>query len=169
MLVRIRTAVDTSQKCLTLFGSMVQKGKFSAGMPILLSVLKSVLLPTLGKPTIPTCAPKKLQQSRSLCGSLDQLAKTSWLGSLDQLVAFQSQTFKLFRKRPRDWPLLRSFVLLFGRHFACKALGQNQTAGGSLLSRKEWIVFDGSTGHNPVSPRLYLFAQPLRSLHASRV
>lgn len=30
---------------LTLLGSMVQKGKFSAGMPILVSVLNSVLLP----------------------------------------------------------------------------------------------------------------------------
>jgi hypothetical protein len=40
---------------LTLFGSIVQKGKFSAGMPIFVSVLNRVLLPTLGKPTIPTC------------------------------------------------------------------------------------------------------------------
>ena len=39
----------------TWFGSMVQKGKFSAGMPILVMVLKSVDLPTLGSPTIPTC------------------------------------------------------------------------------------------------------------------
>jgi hypothetical protein len=32
---------------------MVQKGKFSAGMAHLVRVLKSVLLPTLGIPTIP--------------------------------------------------------------------------------------------------------------------
>ena len=40
---------------LTLLGSIVQKGKFSAGMPIFVSVLNRVLLPTLGKPTMPTC------------------------------------------------------------------------------------------------------------------
>lgn len=39
---------------LTLLGSMVQKGKFSAGMPIFVSVLKSVLFPTFGSPTMPT-------------------------------------------------------------------------------------------------------------------
>jgi hypothetical protein len=33
---------------------MVQKGKFSAGMPIFVRVLNSVLFPTLGSPTIPT-------------------------------------------------------------------------------------------------------------------
>lgn len=36
-----------------MLGSMVQNGKFSAGMPILESVLKSVDLPTLGMPTMP--------------------------------------------------------------------------------------------------------------------
>lgn len=40
---------------LTSFGSMVQKGKFSAGIEHLVSVLYSVDLPTLGIPTIPTC------------------------------------------------------------------------------------------------------------------
>lgn len=39
---------------------MVQKGKLSAGIPILVSVLKRVLLPTLGKPTIPTCSDENL-------------------------------------------------------------------------------------------------------------
>ena len=39
---------------LTLLGSIVQKGKFSAGMAILVSVLNSVLFPTLGSPTMPT-------------------------------------------------------------------------------------------------------------------
>mmetsp|Transcript_14098 Transcript_14098/g.34765 ORF Transcript_14098/g.34765 Transcript_14098/m.34765 type:complete len:215 (-) Transcript_14098:9-653(-) len=34
-------------------GSMVQKGKFSAGMPILLIVLNRVDFPTFGRPTIP--------------------------------------------------------------------------------------------------------------------
>ena len=40
---------------LTEFGSIVQKGKFSAGTVHLVSVLKSVLLPTFGSPTIPIC------------------------------------------------------------------------------------------------------------------
>lgn len=44
-----------TKKTLTLLGSMVQKGKFSAGMDTLPRVLKRVLLPTLGKPTIPIC------------------------------------------------------------------------------------------------------------------
>lgn len=34
-------------------GSIVQKGKFSAGMPIFVSTLNSVLFPTFGSPTIP--------------------------------------------------------------------------------------------------------------------
>ena len=37
----------------TLLGSMVQNGKFSAGMVHLVSTLKSVLLPTLGMPQMP--------------------------------------------------------------------------------------------------------------------
>jgi hypothetical protein len=36
-------------------GSMVQKGKFSAAIPALVSALNSVDLPTLGRPTIPHC------------------------------------------------------------------------------------------------------------------
>ena len=40
---------------LTLLGSMVQKGKFSAGMPILVRTLNRVDLPTLGSPTKPIC------------------------------------------------------------------------------------------------------------------
>jgi hypothetical protein len=35
------------------FGSMVQKGKFAASAFALESELKSVLLPTFGKPTMP--------------------------------------------------------------------------------------------------------------------
>src|SRR6185437_916158 len=35
------------------FGSMVQNGKFAAAMPALVSALKSVDLPTLGRPTMP--------------------------------------------------------------------------------------------------------------------
>ena len=38
-----------------LLGSMVQKGKFSAGMDSLVIVLNIVDLPTLGSPTIPIC------------------------------------------------------------------------------------------------------------------
>ena len=42
-------------------GSMVQKGKFSAGTPIRVSTLNIVLLPTLGSPTIPIlrCVPTR--------------------------------------------------------------------------------------------------------------
>jgi hypothetical protein len=37
----------------TMLGSMVQNGKFSAGIDNFVSRLNVVLLPTLGKPTIP--------------------------------------------------------------------------------------------------------------------
>jgi len=40
---------------LTWLGSIVQKGKFSAGIPIFVSTLNSVLLPTFGTPTMPIC------------------------------------------------------------------------------------------------------------------
>lgn len=46
-----------------LFGSMVQNGKFSAGMLHLVSRLKRVLLPTLGRPTMPICASLGLSAS----------------------------------------------------------------------------------------------------------
>jgi hypothetical protein len=39
------------------FGSMVQNGKFSASMPALVSALKSVDLPTFGRPTMPHLKP----------------------------------------------------------------------------------------------------------------
>ena len=42
---------------LTLLGSMVQKGKFSAGMDTLPRTLNRVLFPTFGNPTIPICMP----------------------------------------------------------------------------------------------------------------
>ncbi len=38
-------------------GSIVQKGKFSASIPALVSALKRVDLPTLGRPTIPQLKP----------------------------------------------------------------------------------------------------------------
>ena len=38
-------------------GSMVQNGKFAAGMPALVKALKSVDLPTLGRPTMPHLMP----------------------------------------------------------------------------------------------------------------
>lgn len=48
------TAAGVLQRqLLTLLGSMVQKGKFSAGALSLVSRLNSVLLPTLGRPTMP--------------------------------------------------------------------------------------------------------------------
>ena len=40
-----------------VLGSMVQKGKFSALMPALVSALNSVDLPTLGSPTMPQLKP----------------------------------------------------------------------------------------------------------------
>src|SRR5690554_4592507 len=40
-----------------VFGSMVQKGKFSAAIPDLVKALNRVDLPTLGKPTIPQLKP----------------------------------------------------------------------------------------------------------------
>ncbi len=40
-----------------LFGSMVQKGKFSAAMPDLVRALNRVDLPTLGRPTMPQLNP----------------------------------------------------------------------------------------------------------------
>jgi hypothetical protein len=49
-----------------VFGSMVQKGKFSAGMPIFVITLKSVLFPTLGSPTIPICGQTYAQRSQSV-------------------------------------------------------------------------------------------------------
>jgi hypothetical protein len=39
------------------FGSMVQKGKFSASMPARVRALKSVDLPTFGRPTMPHLNP----------------------------------------------------------------------------------------------------------------
>jgi hypothetical protein len=40
-----------------VFGSIVQNGKFAASIPALVNALKSVDLPTLGKPTIPHLKP----------------------------------------------------------------------------------------------------------------
>lgn len=48
---------------LTWLGSIVQKGKFSAGMLSLVSTLNSVLLPTFGIPTIPICS--KVRDART--------------------------------------------------------------------------------------------------------
>ncbi len=39
------------------FGSIVQNGKFAAAMPALVSALKSVDLPTFGRPTMPHLMP----------------------------------------------------------------------------------------------------------------
>jgi hypothetical protein len=42
---------------LPIFGSMVQKGKFSAGISALVNALNRVDLPTLGSPIIPHLKP----------------------------------------------------------------------------------------------------------------
>lgn len=47
------------------FGSMVQKGKFSAGAALFVRTLKKVDLPTLGTPTIPI---RKLVPRRPING-----------------------------------------------------------------------------------------------------
>ncbi|WP_286805400.1 hypothetical protein, partial [Marinimicrobium sp. UBA4209] len=47
-------------------GSMVQNGKFSAPMPALVSALKRVDFPTLGKPTMPQLKPMKLISSQRM-------------------------------------------------------------------------------------------------------
>jgi hypothetical protein len=44
-----------SVKMRTWLGSMVQKGKFSAGMANFVRRLNVVLLPTFGSPTMPIC------------------------------------------------------------------------------------------------------------------
>jgi len=56
---------------LTLLGSMVQNGKFSAGMDTLPGVLKSVLFPTFGNPTIPICIKKGKIMHTSKAGDID--------------------------------------------------------------------------------------------------
>ncbi len=56
---------------LTLLGSMVQNGKFSAGIDTLPSVLNSVLFPTFGNPTIPICIMKVKIMHISKAGVID--------------------------------------------------------------------------------------------------
>ena len=53
------------EKDLFSLGSMVQKGKFSAGASLLVKMLKNVDLPTFGSPTIPTF---KLVPTRPISG-----------------------------------------------------------------------------------------------------
>lgn len=53
------------KKDLFSLGSMVQKGKFSAGASLFVRMLKKVDLPTLGSPTIPTF---KLVPTRPISG-----------------------------------------------------------------------------------------------------
>ncbi len=48
-----------------LFGSMVQKGKFSAAIPDLVKALNRVDLPTFGRPTMPQLNPMVLPSSKS--------------------------------------------------------------------------------------------------------
>jgi len=48
---------------LTSLGSIVQKGKFSAGIEHFVRVLYSVDFPTLGIPTIPTCSGTCIRQT----------------------------------------------------------------------------------------------------------
>ena len=54
----LRHQAAVREKKRTWLGSMVQNGKFSAGMPILVRTLNSVLLPTFGSPTMPICIRK---------------------------------------------------------------------------------------------------------------
>src|SRR5690606_33904682 len=48
-----------------LFGSMVQKGKFSAAIPDLVRALNRVDLPTLGRPTMPQLNPMSDKPSQN--------------------------------------------------------------------------------------------------------
>lgn len=56
---------SVKKKYLFSFGSMVQKGKFSAGAALFVSTLKKVDLPTFGTPTMPT---RKLVPTRPING-----------------------------------------------------------------------------------------------------
>ena len=59
---------------LALLGSIVQKGKFSAGRPMRVSTLKSVDLPTLGRPTMPIWGGGGGWQRRSAAGGRAEAA-----------------------------------------------------------------------------------------------
>ena len=69
--ISMRRAIMQDHGALTWFGSIVQNGKFSAGMPIFVRTLKSVLFPTFGSPTIPICkSDKQLESTRLLLPSV---------------------------------------------------------------------------------------------------
>ena len=86
------------RKRLTLLGSMVQKGKFSAGIDTLPRVLKRVLLPTLGSPTMPIC-------NTHMCGNCDDFALRSTAGAKSANVDRHAQkvTWSLQDPAPSDW------------------------------------------------------------------
>jgi hypothetical protein len=50
-------SLGSGRGTLPTFGSIVQKGKFSAGIEDFVNALKSVDLPTLGSPTMPHLKP----------------------------------------------------------------------------------------------------------------
>ena len=86
-----------------MFGSMVQKGKFSAGTVSLVRVLKRVLLPTLGRPTIPTWAAQNQVQ-------VALFEKCSYHPSPVMVI----RTFRWDLKRPRIGFSLGSSTFFLG-------------------------------------------------------
>ncbi|EGM71178.1 hypothetical protein SOHN41_00912 [Shewanella sp. HN-41] len=60
-----------------MFGSIVQNGKLAASMPALVNALKSVDLPTLGRPTMPHLKPICLPFSRLLADKSHSSARFS--------------------------------------------------------------------------------------------
>ena len=57
-------------------GSIVQKGKFSAGMPMRVRTLKSVDLPTLGRPTMPTWRGEEAGRGRGKVSERERRLRT---------------------------------------------------------------------------------------------
>ena len=104
----------------TALGSIVQKGKFSAGMPILVSTLNRVDLPTLGRPTMPIWndgTGKKREVGRvegRAGGRADRERKTEQLsqrrlpreqadGPIEQCVSVSQGLPRPSPKRARGW------------------------------------------------------------------
>ncbi len=91
----------------TSLGSIVQKGKFSAGMEQFVRQLYSVLLPTLGRPTIPTC--------KTPAPQMDITSFEDHCSFPSQSNAAASRASKPTEKEPRDssFALRKCHSLLF--------------------------------------------------------
>ena len=123
---------------LTLLGSMVQKGKFSAGIDTLPSVLNSVLFPTFGNPTIPICVMKVKIKYTSKAGVIDSpQSKEAGIPNFCMLDGWTSpmETAEGDSKNEAHLQvglessqdrLLHWLFLLFGRHFVLLFMMGNQ-------------------------------------------